>query len=81
MNKVFLYVPYDLKEDAKECKCFYDIDIKKWYCYDNNEEAIDRFSIKYIDIKYDDRERAKSNECKWDPLSKKWYTYNSNSFN
>ena len=81
MSKVFLFVPYDLKDDAKECGCFYDVSSKKWYCYDDNEEAIERFSIKYIDIKYDRRESAKANDCYWDPSLKKWYTYKSNSFN
>lgn len=34
-NRVYLNVPYDDKEEAKELGCRWDPDAKKWYYIDN----------------------------------------------
>ncbi len=46
MNKVLLYIPFELKEQAKSTGA------KSWYCDDDNQQCINEF-------KYDEKERAK----------------------
>jgi len=78
MEKTYLYVPYELKEEAKARKCFYDMNTKQWYCNQDNHSAISLFSKRYLEIKYAQKHEAKEKGCKWCPLMKKWYTYQSN---
>lgn len=78
MSKVLLYVPFEQKEQAKEFNCKYDADMKAWFCNDDNEVAIERWSIRHVDIPFDKKDEFKLFGCKWDGTLKKWYTYNSN---
>ncbi len=36
-NKIYLYVPYSDKEEAKQYGCRWNPDKKKWYCFEKNE--------------------------------------------
>jgi hypothetical protein len=79
MNKVLLYIPFELKEQAKSTGAKYDPDQKSWYCDDDNQQCINEWSKRYREFKYDEKERAKSLGYKWDPNFKKWYTYSGNA--
>ena len=78
MNKVFLVVPYEMKEEAKSLKCFYDMTSKQWYCKPDNTLALSKFSKRYLEVPFDKKDEVKANGAKWCPLMKKWYTYQSN---
>ena len=74
----YIHVPFEMKEEAKALKCFYDPIMKQWYCRSDNEKALSMFSKRYLEIKYAERDEAKKKGAKWCSDHKKWYTYNSN---
>ncbi len=73
-----LFVPYDEKENAKKQGAKWDTEIKSWICDNKNEELIELYKKRYIQIDYEKKDIAKQNGCRWDFINKKWYTYNSN---
>ena len=77
-SKVLLYVPFEIKEDAKSMGAKWDSDLKSWYCDDDNQPCISEWSRLYVEFKYDEKERAKLMGFKYDPELRKWYTYNGN---
>jgi len=79
-EKYYLYVPYEMKDKAREVKCKWDKDKKSWYCEPDNARAKHLFAKRYKDIPYDDKDEYKKNGWKWDPDERSWYTYYSNQF-
>ncbi len=77
-NKVLLYVPFEIKEDAKSMGAKWDSELKSWYCDDDNQPCISEWSKRFVDVPYDKKDEYKSLGCKWDGDVKKWYTYNGN---
>ena len=35
--RIYLHVPYDEKDEAKELGCIWDPDRRKWYCKDSDK--------------------------------------------
>lgn len=52
--RIYLNVPFKDKEEAKELNCRWDLEIKSWYCVDNDyndvEECITRWGRKTYKI-------------------------------
>lgn len=79
MNKNYLEVPFNKKDEAKLNQCFWDMDTKKWYYYDDNvNDFINKYSKLFIDIPFDKKDDFKQLGAKWDVKHKKWYTYSGN---
>lgn len=79
----YLYVPYELKDKAKELGCKYAPDCKQWFCDEDNDKALDFFTVFwYDDFKYDSEKikLLKENGFKFSGMHKKWYTYKGNPF-
>ncbi len=77
---VFLFVPYEMKDQAKELGAKYNPDVRQWYCEDDNKECRLMFDYRYFDVKYDPDEvkRLKQAGARWSPYVRKWYTYEGN---
>jgi hypothetical protein len=76
-----LFVPYELKDIAKDNKCFFCKDEKIWKISDNNinyDYIMNLFSIRYLRNIYKNKDIYKLNNAKWDKNEKEWITYNSN---
>ena len=81
MNVRFLYVPFDLKEEAKKLGAQYDKDLKSWYCEIDNNDCLEEFDVRFFEIDYDKDvvDILKNNYCRWDKNRKQWYSYCGNS--
>lgn len=78
-NKYYLEIPYALKDLARENKCLWDTNKKKWYTCDGKHALLDDYEIVNLSkFKYDDKDIIKSNGGKFDATTKTWYTYASN---
>lgn len=85
---IYLQVPFDLKDQAKENGCKWDSEKKLWYSPTNYETDYDEFVSKYRRINltelfenkklYDVRETLKKYNCCWDSQNKEWYSYEGN---
>ncbi len=52
-NKVLLYVPFEIKEDAKSMGAKWDSDLKSWYCDDDNQPCISEWCcLSYLQTEY-----------------------------
>jgi hypothetical protein len=79
MEKIYIKIPYILKDTAKELGAKFDMDKRSWYITD--ETKINEFELIPISISYENRNIAKQKGCLWDPLIKKWLTPNFNNQN
>ena len=78
-KKYYLEIPYALKDIAKQNKCLWDVDAKKWYTFDVRHALLDDYEVVNLSkFTYDDKEFIKSNGGRFDGNSKTWYTYASN---
>ena len=76
-----LYLSYEMRDKAKQYKCFFKPETKSWFIKSNNpnyDEAINLYSITYLKNIFDNKEIYKANGARWSPTYKKWYTYSSN---
>ena len=83
MSKIFLAVPFERREEAKEMGAFWSPSDKLWFIPEKIKDeyrkkleatfdkALD--NITHLNVKYDDRNDAKLHGCKWDRILKKWY--------
>ena len=82
IKKLYIEVPYKLKNDIKSRGAFWDKDKKKWYIYENNENAreikklILQYNRKkekvYLNLPYNLKDDAKNDGCRWSKEEKKW---------
>ena len=82
LKKVYIDVPFKLKNDIKSRGAFWNIDKKKWYVYENNENIkeiknlIKEYNKKkqkiYLNIPYDIKDDAKNDGCRWCKNERKW---------
>jgi len=78
-KKYYLIIPYELKDKAKENKCLWDNDEKKWYTYDYDYNLVEDYLLATLyNFVYDDKEFIKKNGGRYDPVNKSWYTCVSN---
>ena len=77
---VYLDIPYDNKEQAKQLGCRFDPGQRRWYCCDVTPEirSLERRKV-YLEVPYDDKEQAKLLGCKWDSWRKQWYIHSDNA--
>ena len=78
---VELFVPYEKKEEAKKLNARYNVDSKKWYCDNDNNECINAFGYKFFSVRYDSDviELLKKHHCRYSPELRQWFTYKSNN--
>ena len=83
MDKIFLAVSFEQKNEAKKLGAKFCGSAKLWYIpsdldEDNSNELLDKFGRAlenniFIKVPYDDRSNVKKLGCKWNPSKKKWY--------
>lgn len=89
IKKIYIEVPYKLKNDIKSKGAFWNGDKKKWYIFENNENKeeiknlIKEYNRKkekiYLNIPYNLKDDAKSDGCKWCKDMRKWYITEENN--
>lgn len=79
MEKIYIDVPYSLKNEAKTKGAKFDPENKKFYIDD--EQFLKLYSRTYLKIPYEDRKIAKDNGCLFDGQLKLWYTIDLNADN
>jgi len=72
-DKLYLHVPYSLKEKAKEKGAKYDAELKLWYLPPVKDPLdVEKF-WSFLENTYEDREHLKRMGAKFHPKMKKWF--------
>ena len=72
MNKVYINVPFERKDEAKAIYgCRWDQDIKSWYCMKSNAEAIKEFGNSNLVEEQDEPTRKSTTSYKWTRYEKR----------
>lgn len=58
-NRIYLLIPYELKEIAKKNFCKWDPVSKLWFCNNKNCSLIDKYEIYYLNVDYNERKTAR----------------------
>ena len=74
-EKLYIKIPYILRNEAKEAGAIYDIEQKSFYISDRN---IPEFEKVFLKIEYDQKEKAKQLGAQWCVVERKWWTYQFN---
>lgn len=82
IKKIYIELPFSLKDTIKEKGAFWNKDKKKWFIYEDNENIKDIKKIileynrkkekVYLDIPYNLKDEAKNDGCKWCKSERKW---------
>jgi uncharacterized protein YbaR (Trm112 family) len=72
VEKIYISIPYSLKEEAKLLGALYDYDKKKWYVIDQTKLKI--FNRVFLNVPFDKKDIAKELGGLWCPDRKKWFT-------
>lgn len=72
-TRVYLDIPYSLKDDAKKYKIKWDCDKKKWYSSKSNKD-LHKLDKVYMIVPFKDKDFVKSSGGCWDVKEKCWYT-------
>ena len=75
-NRIYVKVPFSLKDQAKLLNAKYDPDNKSWYVMTDEEKEL--FELRKIDVKYELKDIAKRNGGIWDTGERIWVTCNFN---
>ena len=76
-NKIYLDVPFILKDYVKQSGAKWDLNKKLWFITNENQK-LDKYKIVYLDIPFDEKEDAKNAGAKWDMDKKSWYSSQMN---
>ena len=79
-DKLYLYVPYSMKEEAKEKGAKYDSEMKLWYLPPVKDPLDVREFWSFLENTYDDREYLKRMGAKFHPKNKKWFVPYNNKY-
>jgi general stress protein 26 len=79
MEKIFINVPYNIKDDAKALGALWDNDTKKWFV--NDDTNLDLFTLIEIHIPYHNKDEAKKLGCIFNKDQKIWQTCKFNHNN
>ena len=76
MNKIYLHIPYESKDEFKKTYSIkWDTEKKLWYCdKDKFEKGLHPYELVYVDISYDDKDYYKKmlKSMRWDNDAKEW---------
>lgn len=72
-SRVYLDIPYSLKDDAKKYKIKWDADVKQWYSTKTNKD-LNKLRRVYIIVPFKEKDFVKTNGGCWDVKEKCWYT-------
>ena len=92
IKKIYIEVPFKLKNEIKNLGGSWDKDKKSWFIYEDNEnmkeikKLIFDYNRKkekiYLNIPYDLKNEAKQDGCKWCKNMRKWtITEENNNYN
>jgi DNA polymerase III epsilon subunit-like protein len=74
VNKKYLQVPFNDKDEVKALGAKWDKDQKSWYInQDTDETKFLKWKKLYLNVPFNDRTVAKSKGAQWDPTEQKWY--------
>ena len=77
--KYVLDLPFSEKHLAKEHKCLWDPDSKKWFSYDSKNSLLEQYRLVTLEnFDFDHKDFIKCNGGKYNPINKSWYTFKSN---
>jgi len=83
-HKVYLDVPFEMKDEVKQKGAMWDPDAKRWYATEYmNLEQFEPWRIRHLNVPYEEKNEAKAAGARWDPRASKWYIpygYNSHLF-
>lgn len=78
-SKVYLYVPFAEKEEAKALGGQWDKGEKRWFCYKRDERKFTKWATEktkvYIKCTFDQKDKIKALGAQWDKKAKRWYCY------
>lgn len=77
---LYLNVPFDDKDKAKELDAFFDRKVKRWYITADLDALKYRKWWGFLDCPYADKEKAKAKGARFDRNLKKWYVPSSEDF-
>jgi hypothetical protein len=72
MEKIYIDIPFKLKDQAKTLGAKFDGEKKSWYI--ENESQLPPFEKVYLFILYKDKDKVKELGCAWSKEHKKWWT-------
>ena len=86
MKVYILDVPFELKDEARKHKCWWDAENKRWEyrnetVYDSDDEVrlfVDTYTRVNLLASFEDKDEIKRHKGRWDPSIKEWYTYRGN---
>ena len=78
IDKIYIYLPYENREEAKIKGVYWDPKVKLWYVSDINNILYEKYKQRFLKNKYERKDFYKDNGGKWDKLRSHWFTYNSN---
>jgi hypothetical protein len=90
IKKIYLEVPFQIKDIIKNLGCYWEQNNKKWFYYETNEN-IDSINILiteynnknkniYLKIPYKMKNEAKNDGCRWNTNDKLWYITKNNIY-
>jgi uncharacterized protein YbaR (Trm112 family) len=71
-EKIYISIPYILKDEAKSLGALYNYDKKKWYIIDHS--ILKNFNRVFLDVPFDKKDEVKELGGLWCPDRKKWFT-------
>jgi hypothetical protein len=72
MDKIYVDLPYNLKDEGKKIGARFDLDVKKWYIDD--EDLLPQFEKVFIRVPFAYKEEVKESGGCWDVEKKGWWT-------
>eukprot|EP00960_Hanusia_phi_P043750 756227-Hanusia_phi.AAC.1 len=74
VTKIYLLVPFDERNIAKEHKAKWDPEEKLWYCLKTIPKELEKYEMTYVDIPYDEKDeyKEKYKSLRWDKNAKSW---------
>lgn len=76
-ERIYLLIPFNLKDELKKEGIKWDVEKKLWYCIEITEKLKD-YEIRYIDIEYMEKDffKEKLKSMKWDKIERCWMVNN-----
>lgn len=82
ISTVFLEIPFEQVDYAKQHKLKWYPDEKKWAVFDDHpsfNNILSKYKRVYLQVDYKDKDKVKSYGAKWDFNNKRWYSYMGNT--
>jgi hypothetical protein len=77
--KIYLAIPFEVKDEAKKNKCRWCPERKMWYCINSKNPMVEKYLFSFFDVPFELKDRAKELGARWDGVNKSWYSYQGNT--